>query len=261
MMADLKFQMSERSYNNGPKDRVSSGVRGLDEMLGGGFPAGHIIVAMGGSGTGKTTLALHYIIDGLLKGESGIYITIEEEKESIISAASAYGWDLEKYIKDNKLAILKLDLSDIKTTARRVKSELPEIIRFFGAKRLVIDSITLYSIMFDDIIERRIRLFGLNKAIKKAGITALYTAEVNSQSQLNSKDGMVEYSADGVIFLQQNESEKNIKLVMRVIKMRKIQHDRLYRPYEITGKGILVYPNEMIYSDFGEDIDISRSGK
>ena len=260
MMADLKFQMSERLYNKS-RDRISSGVRGLDEMLGGGFPPGHIIVAMGGSGTGKTTLALHYIIDGLLKGESGIYITIEEEKESIISAASAYGWDLEKYIKDNKLAILKLDLSDIKTTARRVKSELPEIIEFFGAKRLVIDSITLYSIMFDDIIERRIRLFGLNKAIKNAGITALYTAEVNAQSHLNSKDGMVEYSADGVIFLQQNECEKNIKLVMRIIKMRKIQHDRLYRPYEITGEGILVYPNEMIYSDFGKDVDISIAEK
>jgi len=253
--------MSEKLSNKDSRERISSGVRGLDEMLGGGFPPGHIIVAMGGSGTGKTTLALHYIIDGLLKGESGIYITIEEEKESIINAAGAYGWNLEKYLKDNKLAILKLDLSDIKTTARRVKSELPEIIEFFGAKRLVIDSITLYSIMFDDIIERRIRLFGLNKAIKKAGITALYTAEVNAQNQLNSKDGMVEYSADGVLFLQQNESEKNIRLVMRVIKMRKIQHDRLYRPYEITGKGMLVYPNEMIYSDFEKDTDISRAGK
>ena len=260
MMADLKYQMSERS-SKVSKERVSSGVKGLDEMLGGGFPQGHIVVAVGGSGTGKTTLALHYIIDGLLKGESGIYISIEEDKESILGAARAYGWDLEKYIKDNKLAILKLDLSDIKTTARRVKSELPEIIGSFGAKRLVIDSITLYSMMFDDVIERRIRLFGLNKAIKKAEITALYTAEVNTDSQLHSKDGIVEYSADGVIFLQQNESEKNIKLIMRIIKMRKIQHDRLYRPYEITGKGILVYPNEMVYHDFGKDADIPINGR
>ena len=260
-MAGLKYQMSERSYNKVSKERVSSGVKGLDEMLGGGFPHGHIIVAIGDSGTGKTTLALHYILDGLLKNEPGIYISIEEEKESIISAARAFGWDLEKYIKDNKLAILKLDLSDIKTTARRVKSELPAIIGSFGAKRIVIDSITLFSMMFDDVIERRIRLFGLNKAIKKAGITALYTAEVNAESQLHSKDGIVEYSADGVISLQQNESEKNIKLIIRVIKMRKIQHDRLYRPYEITGKGILVYPNEMVYHDMGKDPDFARAGK
>ncbi|CAG0976470.1 MAG: hypothetical protein OIN86_07775 [Candidatus Methanoperedens sp.] len=240
---------------------ISTGIMGLDEMLGGGFPQGHIIVAIGDSGTGKTTFALHYILDGLLKGEPCIYISIEEEKEAILSAASAYGWDLEKYIRDNKLAILKLDLSDVKTTARRVKSELPEIIGSFGAKRLVIDSITLYSMMFDDAIERRIRLFGLNKAIKNAGITALYTAEVNVDNQLHSKDGMVEYSADGVVFLQQNESEKDIKLIMRVVKMRRIQHDRLYRPYEITGKGILVYSNEMVYQGFGKGADIPGNGR
>jgi len=252
--------MSERSFNKNSIERISSGVHGLDEMLGGGFPRGHIIVAIGGSGTGKTTLALHYILDGLLKGESGIYISIEEEKESLISAASAYGWNIEKYIKDNKLAILKLDLSDIKTTARRIKNELPELIRSFGAKRLVIDSITLFSMMFDDTIERRIRIFGLNSAIKKAGITALYTAEVNVDNPNYSKDGMIEYSADGVVFLQQNESEKNIKMIMRVIKMRKIQHDRLYRLYEITDKGLLVYPNEMVYNDFGKDNDLARAG-
>lgn len=250
--------MSERSFK---KERVSSGIRGLDEMLGGGFPQGHIIAAIGDSGTGKTTLALHYILDGLLKGEPGIYITIEEDKDSIICAGNAFGWDLQKYINDNKLAILKLDLSDIKTTARRVKSELPGFISSFGAKRLVIDSITLFSMMFDDAVERRIRLFGLNKAIRKAGITALYTAEVDTDNRHHSKDGIVEYSADGVIFLQANETERNIKLIMRIIKMRKIQHDRLYRPYEITGKGIVVYPNEILYHDFEKEPDIIRIGK
>jgi KaiC domain protein len=250
--------MSEKSFNKYSKERISSGVNGIDEMLGGGFPQGHIIVAIGGSGTGKTTLAMHYILDGLIKGESCIYISIEEEKESLISAASAYGWDIEKYINDNKLAIIKLDLSDVKTAARRVKSELPELISSFGAKRLVIDSITLFSMMFDDTIERRIRIFGLNSAIKKAGITALYTAEVNVDNPYYSKDGMIEYSADGVLFLQQNESEKNIKLIMRVIKMRKIQHDRSYRPYEITGNGLVVYSNEMVYNDFGKDTGPTR---
>ncbi len=258
MTVDLKYQMSERSFK---KERISSGIKGLDEMLGGGFPNGHIITAIGDSGTGKTTLALHYILDGLLKGEPGIYITIEEEKESIISAGNAFGWDIEKYIREEKLAILKLDLSDIKTTARRVKSELPRFIGSFGAKRLVIDSITLFSMMFDDVIERRIRLFGLNKAIKKAGITALFTAEVNTGNRHHSKDGIVEYSSDGVIFLQANETERNIKLIMRIIKMRKIQHDRMYRPYEITGKGMLVYPNEMLYHDFGIGSEITVMGK
>jgi KaiC domain protein len=241
--------------------RVSSGIDGLDEMLGGGFPAGHVVVVIGDSGTGKTTLVLQYIMEGLLKNEPGLYITIEEEKESIIATAKAYGWDMEKYIKEHKLALLKLDLSDMKTTARQIKSELPGIIKTLGTKRLVIDSITLFSMIFDDVTERRIRLLGLIKAIKKAGITALFTAEVNADNTLHSKDGIVEYSSDGVLLLQQNELDRNIRLMTRVIKMRRIQHDRLYRPYEITDKGLVVFSNEMVFQELGVDDDPARTRK
>ncbi|MDW7725659.1 MAG: ATPase domain-containing protein [Candidatus Methanoperedens sp.] len=231
--------------------RVSSGIEGLDDILGGGFPEGHVVVVIGDSGTGKTTMVLQYIMEGLLKNEPGLYITIEEDKESIIATAKAYGWDMEKYIKENKLALLKLDISDMKATARQIKSELPGIIKTFGTKRLVIDSITLFSMIFDDATERRIRLVGLIKAIKKAGITALFTAEVNADNTLHSKDGIVEYSSDGVILLQQNEFDTSIKLMTRVVKMRRIRHDRLYRPYEITDKGLVVFSNEMVFHEVG----------
>jgi len=156
---------------------------------------------------------------------------------------------------------VKLDLSDIKTTARRIKSELPEIIKSSGTKRLVIDSITLFSMMYDDVSERRIRLVGLIKAIKKAGITALFTAEVNAENTLHSKDGIVEYSSDGVLHLSQNEVERNIRLMIRVIKMRRIQHDRVYRPYEITDKGLVVFSNEMVFHEMGLDDDLSSKKK
>lgn len=241
--------MSEKLSNKIISNRISSGIKGLDDMIGGGFPKGHIVVVIGESGVGKTTLAMQFLMDGLVNKEPAIYISIEEEKESLIASARVYGWDMEKYIKDNKLAILNLDLSDIKTTSRKIKTELPEFIESFGAKRMVIDSITLFSIMFDDVIERRIRLAGLIKAIRKVGITSLFTAEVNTDSTQHSKDGIIEYTSDGVLILAHNEIERNIKLMMRVVKMRRIQHDRSYRPYEITNKGIVVYPNEMVFHE------------
>jgi KaiC domain protein len=241
--------MSEKLSNMIISNRISSGIKGLDDMIGGGFPEGHIVVVIGESGVGKTTFAMQFLMDGLVNKEPAIYISIEEEKESLIASARVYGWDMEKYIKDNKLAILNLDLSDIKTTSRKIKTELPEFIESFGAKRMVIDSITLFSIMFDDVIERRIRLAGLIKAIRKVGITSLFTAEVNTDSTQHSKDGIIEYTSDGVLFLAHNEIERNIKLMMRVVKMRRIQHDRSYRPYEITNKGIVVYPNEMVFHE------------
>jgi KaiC domain protein len=246
---DSKCQISGKSYKAGLNSRISSGITGLDEMLGGGIPLGHIVVVIGDTGTGKTTLSLQYIYDGLCKGESAIYISIEEEKESILATAISYGWDLKKYIEGGKLKLLKLDLSDIKTTARQVKNDFPEMIKSSGATRLVIDSITLFSMMFDNPIERRVRLVDLNKTIKKAGITALYTSETDTENPVHSKDGIIEYSADGILFLQQSDIVRNVKLMMRIMKLRRTQHDRFYRPYEITENGITVYPTDIVYQE------------
>lgn len=234
-----------------PDGRVSSGISGLDEMLNGGIPQGHIVVVMGDPGTGKTTLALQYIHDGLDKGESCIYISIEEEKESLLFTAASYGWELQKYIDNKKLEFLKLDLTDIKTLARRIRVELPELIESSGASRLAIDSISLFNIMFDNSIESRIRLVDLNKTVKKSGVTALYTSEISMKNSFHSKDGIIEYSADGILFLQQSEIASDIRLVIRIIKMRRTMHDRLYRPYDITGNGVIVYPAEMVFLEDG----------
>ena len=251
---DSKSQISGKLSETGPNGRVSSGISGLDKMLNGGFPQGHIVVAMGDPGTGKTTLALQYIHDGLDKGESCIYISIEEEKESLISTAASYGWELQEYIENNKLKFLKLDLSDIKTLARRIRVELPELIESSGASRIAIDSISLFNIMFDNSIESRIRLVDLNKTVKKSGITAVYTSETGMQNSFHSKDGIIEYSADGILYLQQSEIASDIRLVLRIIKMRRTLHDRLYRPYDITENGIIVYPTEMVFLDEGNGV-------
>ncbi len=244
--------MSEKSCSE--DKRVSTGLKGLDEMLSGGFPEGHIIVVIGDSGTGKTTFALQYILDGLAKGETGIYITIEEDKESIISNALHYGWDVENYTTQNKLAFLKLDLSDISTAARQVQTQLPILINTFGARRLVIDSITLFDMVFEDYIEKRIRLVGLNSAVRKAGITAIYTAEASEENPNHSKNGVVEYTADGIIILRQDEIDRKIRSSVRVVKMRRTWHEREYRPYEITEHGIVVHqPNLSLNINTGRE--------
>ncbi|MCD4798036.1 MAG: hypothetical protein K8R19_03370 [Methanosarcinales archaeon] len=253
-MMDSKSQISGKLSETCPNGRVSSGISGLDKMLNGGFPQGHIVVAMGDPGTGKTTLALQYIHDGLDKGESCIYISIEEEKESLISTAASYGWELQEYIENNKLKFLKLDLSDIKTLARRIRVELPELIESSGASRIAIDSISLFNIMFDNSIESRIRLVDLNKTVKNSGVTALYTSEIGIKNSFHSRDGIIEYSADGILFLQQSEIGSDIRLVIRIIKMRRTLHDRLYRPYDITENAITVYPTEMVFQDEGTGV-------
>ncbi|MBI4416986.1 MAG: KaiC domain-containing protein, partial [Euryarchaeota archaeon] len=124
-------------------DLVPTGVDGMDEMLGGGIPRGHVVALLGSFGTGKTTFALQFLMQGLINGERGIFITLEEDVESILKTAEGYGWDLRSHLKDKTAAVIKLEPSDAKATATRVKSELPQFIKSFGAQRIAVDSISL----------------------------------------------------------------------------------------------------------------------
>lgn len=228
---------------------VSTGVDGLDEMLGGGLPRNHIVTVLGAFGTGKTTLALQFILEGLNRGEKCIYITLEETVESIKKNAHSFGWDLQKFQDDGTLAIVKLEPADVKTTLTRIKSELPAFIGKFGTEKLVIDSISLLNMMFPDKVERRTHLFELYQKIKSTGTTALLTAEAKDENPKSSRDGLVEYVSDGVILLLFNEPKgsKETQLVIQVVKIRRRKHSRQRKPYLITSHGIEVHTEADVF--------------
>src|SRR3989440_11087074 len=92
-----------------PSGFVLTGIDGLDEMLGRGVPTGHIITVLGSFGTGKTTFALQFLMQGLINGEKAIFISLEEDPESVIANAASFGWNLPTYIKGKKLHIVKLE--------------------------------------------------------------------------------------------------------------------------------------------------------
>ncbi|MBE0517678.1 MAG: KaiC domain-containing protein [Thermoplasmata archaeon] len=230
-------------------NRVKTGVDGLDEMLQGGFPENHIVVLMGSFGTGKTTFGLQYLIEGLKNGESCMFISLEEDRESITKNAASYGWDLEKAIETKKLGLFKLEPSDAKTTVTRIKSDLPKFIKTFGAKRVVIDSVSLLNMMFTDDTERRSNLFNLCQLLRSTGATALLTAEVRDDNPRSSRDGLAEYTADGVVLLQSDENRDGgeVQLTIRVLKMRRTSHSRRVKPYSISDKGITVHAGADVF--------------
>src|SRR5438552_9900765 len=79
---------------------VLTGIDGLDEMLGRGVPAGHIITVLGSFGTGKTTFALQFLMQGLINGEKAVFISLEEEVDSVIANAASFGWGLKRCLKE-----------------------------------------------------------------------------------------------------------------------------------------------------------------
>src|SRR5436189_232320 len=218
---------------------VLTGIDGLDEMLGRGVPAGHIITILGSFGTGKTTFALQFLMQGLINGEKAVYISLEEDVDSVVANAESFGWDLKRYLKEKKLHIVKLEPVDAKTTVTRIRSELPDFIKRSGASRVAIDSISLLNMLFANDTERREKLFALCKQLKSTGATCVFTAEVKDENPRSSRDGLVEYVSDGVIGLRFNERETGeVQLVIQVIKMRRLKHPRSVKPYSITEQGL-----------------------
>ena len=229
--------------------RVKTGVDGLDEMLQGGLPENHIVVLMGSFGTGKTTMGLQYIVEGLKKDEPCIFISLEEDKDSIVKNAASFGWDITQAIDKKKLGLFKLEPSDAKTTITRIKSELPKFIKSFGAKRVVLDSVSLLNMMFSDENERRSNLFNLCQLLRSTGATSLLTAEVKDDNPRSSRDGLAEYTADGVLLLQSDERAEGgeVQLTIRILKMRRTAHSRRVKPYSITDKGIVVHAGADVF--------------
>jgi len=231
------------------ENRVKTGVSGLDEMLQGGLPVNHIVVVMGSFGTGKTTLGLQYLVEGLKQNEPCIFISLEEDKDSIAYNAASFGWDLRQAIDSKKLGLFKLEPSDAKTTITRVKSELPKFVKSFGAKRVVIDSVSLLNMMFTDENERRANLFNLCQLLRSTGATTILTAEVKDDNPRSSRDGLAEYTADGVVLLQSDEDKESgeVQLTIRILKMRRTNHSRRVKPYSITDKGIVVHAGADVF--------------
>ncbi len=230
-------------------EREEIGIAGLDEMLNGGIPAHHIIALIGSAGTGKSTLALQYIYTGLKKGQGCIYICIEETEDNIIETASLFGWDLRPYLASKQLAILQLSATDIKISLERIECDLPELIKSINSKRFVIDSVTLFEILFEKPGERRQHLFDLCRIIKQSGATTILTSEISGDNPYQSKFGLVEYIADGVISLRyiRSETAHETSLAIQVIKMRHTMHSRAIKPYRITEKGINVYTESEVF--------------
>lgn len=228
--------------------RLSTGIEGLDEMLGGGIPEGHIVCVLGTYGTGKTTLALQFTYAGLVNDEKCIFISFESDERELVLSGKNYGMDLERYLKKS-LMVVKLSPTSFKASIERIESELPALIRAFGAQRIVIDSITLFEMLFEDDAARRSALFKFCATLKELGVTAVLTAEADKDNPSVSRYGLVEYAADGVILLRyiRSNAMTPTTLAIEVVKMRNTWHSREVKPYDITSEGIKVHTGTEVF--------------
>jgi KaiC domain protein len=228
--------------------RIDVGIEGLDEMIQGGVPERSLMVVIGSAGTGKTTFGLQFLQHALEQGESTVYITLEESRQDIVDTAVEKGWPFDEYEDDGQLAVVDLDPIEMANSLASIQSELPRLIEEFDASRLVLDSVSLLEMMYDQQSERRTEVFDFTKSLKRAGVTTMLTSEASEDNAYASRHGIIEYLTDGVFVLQYVRSEfRETRLAVEIQKIRDANHSRETKPYEITGEGLSVYQQANIF--------------
>ena len=228
--------------------RIDLGISGLDNMIQGGIPERHLMVSIGSPGTGKTTFGLQFLHHGLQQGESAVFITLEQSREAILDTANERGWKFDRYEREDQLAIVDLDPVEMANSLDNIRGELPVLIREFDAERLVLDSVSLLEMMYDDQSKRRTEVFDFTRSLKEAGVTTMLTSEADDENPYTSRHGIIEYLTDAVFVLQYVRGDASeTRLAVEIQKIRNANHSRATKPYEITLDGIDVYEQASIF--------------
>lgn len=229
--------------------RTLTGIEGLDAMIGGGIPKGRIVVVCGGPGTGKTTLAMQYLVNGVQKfRENGLYVSFDESMERIFEEAGYYGWDLEGLYHKGEIAFL--DVSDQirnrKFSMEKLVKTIKDSAHKVKAERISVDPLAALTLFFPDLIERRTAILTLFEALAETGATSIVTDEVKGNSDRTIL--LEEYLADGVIILRSSQVERGRVRTIEIEKMRGTPIDDQIRPYIIESNGIKVISERDIFS-------------
>ncbi|HEV2227298.1 MAG TPA: ATPase domain-containing protein [Nitrososphaerales archaeon] len=219
--------------------RVKTGVPELDKMLNGGFLRGDAVMLAGNAGTGKTTLALHYLLNGVEAGESGIYVTFEQLPDQLYKDALSFGWDLRKLEEQDKLRVVCTSPNVILETGG--ENVLDEFIKEIRPRRIVIDSLSHLQ-MFVGSGDLRMEAYRLIMYLKTKGLSSLLIWEVPQMvgQSLSVTDVGLSFLVDSIVLLRFVEIASSLKLAVVVVKSRGSPHDDSLKRFSITQKGLVV---------------------
>jgi len=212
---------------------------------------GHVVLVTGLPGTGKTCLGLQFLMAGVANGEKGVFLSLEEDVAPLLESARQFHWPIDTAVHAGTLKILRIDPKETRQSLHRIQGELGKELTALGAKRIVVDSVSLLNMLSDDESGRRATLFALAAACRETGATTVLTAEADPLHPEVSRDGLSEYVADGVLLLgyRTGADGHRVGLSMRILKMRRTAHARSVQPYAIGTNGITVDSKAV---DFGE---------
>ncbi|MBI4257332.1 MAG: AAA family ATPase [Thaumarchaeota archaeon] len=223
--------------------RVQTSIPELDEMLKGGFMQGDAVMLAGSAGTGKTTLALQYLVNGVTRSrEPGIYVTFEQLPDQIYRDANNFNWDLRKMEEENKFRLICTS-PELLLEADGGENLLDAPIKEIHPRRIVIDSLSHLE-MYIAEKEMRKEAYRLIMYLKTKDLSSLLiweTPQIIGTSFSVTEVGM-SFLVDCIIILKPVEIQSSMRKALAVLKMRGSDHDKRLREFDITPAGIKVMP-------------------
>ncbi|MDX1530269.1 MAG: ATPase domain-containing protein, partial [Rhodothermales bacterium] len=233
-------------YDPVPPDQVSTGVEGFDTLLGGGLPEGRMYLVEGRPGTGKTTLALQFVLTGQNQGERALYITLSQTRAELEQIAHSHGWRIdgvdvfgfdvdELSVQQEEQTLFPTADIDLSETVQRIQRRVEEV----GPTRVVFDSAAEIRLLAGNVMRTRRQFLMLRDFFTQRGITVLVLDDESSRS-----DETAIHLMHGVLRLEQLAPPYG-KLYrrLRLMKLRGMPHPTGYHDFRIVTGGVEVFPS------------------
>ncbi len=235
--------------------KVKTGIPGLDSVISGGLKMGRTVTVSGPPGSGKTTFGLQYLYSGAKDfDEPGVYVIMSQNIEDVKNDCKSYGWDFDDLIGKEK--ILMVDARPFKIQDELIGKDeslyrgeqlpfehltklLLSSIKRIGAKRVVIDSLTILAMQYNDQFYMRQGLQGMVQALENFGVTSLILSEYSENDEIP----LEWFVTSGIIQLRHTRREDTMERTIQVTKMRGTKHSEQIHLIELDSDGLhLLHP-------------------
>src|SRR5467141_3532512 len=219
-------------------EKVASGIPGLDNLIEGGFWPKSTVVILGSSGTGKSTFAIQFLMEGIEQGEQALYVTLEEPPEQIMHEADLMGFDMRKYY-EKSLFFIHLKGRNFK---KMIEEQLPQLVKaradYNIATRVVIDPMTPVIWATADKLEQRELIGKLFYTLKELGVVLCTVEEHAKPGETVGEDVLLPiYLSDGAVHLEYYPIGGAFNRTLKLLKMRGTHHGEGVYPY-IFARGV-----------------------